>query len=171
MILSCNSCEKKFIVPDNAITSTGRLVQCSSCGNKWKQFPTKDKAKKIEKPILPKPLTRKISKQKKLSKNKNIKKTGPNLYSPEYLAKKHGIKIKSESIAPNNKINKTKNIKLGFYPLVLITFVFIVFVARLIYFTQDQIVEKIPFVENYLDYFFESIKNVKELIQNFFTNY
>ena len=43
MILSCNSCEKKFVVPDNAITASGRLVQCSSCGNKWKQFPIKVK--------------------------------------------------------------------------------------------------------------------------------
>ena len=41
MILSCNSCEKKFVVPDNAISASGRLVQCSSCGNKWKQFPVK----------------------------------------------------------------------------------------------------------------------------------
>ena len=41
MILSCNSCEKKFVVPDNAIGVSGRLVQCSSCGNKWKQFPIK----------------------------------------------------------------------------------------------------------------------------------
>ncbi len=39
MILSCNSCEKKFVVPDSAIGPNGRLVQCSSCGNKWKQFP------------------------------------------------------------------------------------------------------------------------------------
>ena len=41
MILSCNSCEKKFVVPDDAIGKSGRLVQCSSCGNKWKQFPIK----------------------------------------------------------------------------------------------------------------------------------
>ena len=25
MILSCNSCEKKFVVPDQAITAAGRL--------------------------------------------------------------------------------------------------------------------------------------------------
>ena len=41
MILSCNSCGKKFVVPDQAITSSGRMVQCGSCGNKWKQFPVK----------------------------------------------------------------------------------------------------------------------------------
>ena len=39
MILNCNSCGKKFVVPDNAITASGRVVQCGSCGNKWKQFP------------------------------------------------------------------------------------------------------------------------------------
>ena len=43
MILSCNSCEKKFVVPDQAITSAGRMVQCGSCGNKWRQFPIKIK--------------------------------------------------------------------------------------------------------------------------------
>ena len=40
MILTCNSCGKKFVVPDSAITSSGRMVQCGSCGNKWRQFPT-----------------------------------------------------------------------------------------------------------------------------------
>ena len=39
MILNCDSCGKKFVVPDNAITASGRMVQCGSCGNKWKQFP------------------------------------------------------------------------------------------------------------------------------------
>ncbi len=45
MILSCNSCDKKFVVPDSAIGATGRLVQCSSCGNKWTQFPINEKVK------------------------------------------------------------------------------------------------------------------------------
>ena len=38
MILTCNSCNKKFVVPDSAITESGRMVQCGSCGNKWRQF-------------------------------------------------------------------------------------------------------------------------------------
>ena len=54
MILSCNSCDKKFVVPDNAITAAGRLVQCSSCGNKWTQFPIKEKKKLKQKvPKIP----------------------------------------------------------------------------------------------------------------------
>ena len=46
MILNCNSCGKKFVVPDQAISSAGRIVQCGSCGNKWKQFPIKNEIKK-----------------------------------------------------------------------------------------------------------------------------
>ena len=42
MILTCNSCGKKFVVPDSAITASGRMVQCGSCGNKWKQFPVNE---------------------------------------------------------------------------------------------------------------------------------
>ena len=47
MILNCNACEKKFVVPDAAITAAGRIVQCGSCGNKWKQFPTTKETNKI----------------------------------------------------------------------------------------------------------------------------
>ena len=42
MILVCNSCDKKFVVPDQAISAAGRMVQCGSCGNKWKQFPVNE---------------------------------------------------------------------------------------------------------------------------------
>ena len=34
---------KKIYCSDNAITNAGRLVQCSSCGNKWTQFPIRKK--------------------------------------------------------------------------------------------------------------------------------
>ena len=50
MILTCNSCSKKFVVPDSAITAAGRTVQCGSCGNKWKQFPV-NKIKKNNKDL------------------------------------------------------------------------------------------------------------------------
>ena len=47
MIIQCKSCQKSFVVPDNAITSSGRLVQCSSCGNKWTQYPVLQKEKVV----------------------------------------------------------------------------------------------------------------------------
>ena len=59
MILTCNSCNKKFVVPDSAITPAGRMVQCGSCGNKWRQFPSVQSKKvsvvsKIQKKLLKK---------------------------------------------------------------------------------------------------------------------
>ena len=66
MILSCNSCEKKFVVPDQAITAAGRTVQCGSCGNKWKQYPVKKEVNEITP-------TKKID-NKKISKKTKIKK-------------------------------------------------------------------------------------------------
>ena len=98
MILSCNSCGKKFVVPDNAITEAGRLVQCSACGNKWKQFPLEivEKMGVISKPVVKKTITKPVKTKKLVSpkKSKSPKRKVPkkkreiNLYSPEYLAKK-----------------------------------------------------------------------------------
>ena len=74
MILECKSCKKKFIVPDNAIPPSGRLVQCSSCGNKWTQFPQEKETKEKNKIISSKKVVEKkinfFSKKKKSSKKK-----------------------------------------------------------------------------------------------------
>ena len=84
MILSCNSCSKKFVVPDQAITADGRLVQCGACGNKWKQFPIKAKIeknqpisvvqKKNSKPIQINQKIKKIKKNKKKIRKNTLKK-------------------------------------------------------------------------------------------------
>ena len=72
MILECKSCQKKFVVPDNAIPAAGRLVQCSSCGNKWTQFPVTKKV--VKKPKIPNFKKEKIDKQTIIpSKFKDIK--------------------------------------------------------------------------------------------------
>ena len=110
MILSCNSCNKKFVVPDQAIASTGRMVQCGSCGNKWKQFPINEIKKKqsftVSQKVVSK--TKNIKQKPKKTKKSSIKKPREiSLYSPEYLAKKRGIKINDtitqKSVKPNEK--------------------------------------------------------------------
>ena len=170
MILSCNSCEKKFVVPDNAISASGRLVQCSSCGNKWKQFPSKKPLEFKEKiPNLESAVT-KIGRQPK-KKPKSKKRTGPNLYSPEYLAKKHGIRINEDSgFSEKIKENKVK-ISFGFYNFLIIATIIIITALRLIYFAEEIIIKLVPFSEIYINYLFESLRNIKDIIQNFFSNY
>ncbi len=169
MILNCNSCGKKFVVPDQAITSEGRLVQCGSCGNKWKQFPNVSKKTSINiKQSKPKKIT-------KVIKNKTRGERKPrdiSLYSPEYLAKKHGIKLDgniNETHKNKNK-NKTKD-SLGFYNLIIVFLVFFIALSRGLYFFQDFIIQKIPFTEFYINYFFESMRNVFEIWKNLISSY
>ena len=175
MILSCNSCGKKFVVPDNAITKAGRLVQCGACGNKWNQFPVEiaEKKKVISKTVAKKNITKPVSPKKPKSiKRKVPKKTKEiNLYSPEYLAKKHGIKIKdSEPKASKGSVPKDK-VSFGFYSTLLVFVVFVILFSRSLYFSQSYIITLFPITEFYLSYFFESIRNVFEIFKTLITSY
>ena len=168
MIINCNSCEKKFVVPDQAITSDGRVVQCGSCGNKWKQYPKKDgEITKIE--IKKNKKISKISETKlsKPKKKKSKKKREIDLYSPEYLAKKHGINLNETSSKP---IIKNK-VSFGFYSSLIILLVFVIAFSRILYFFQDYIFTKLPFTEYYLKYFFESTRNLFEIWKSLISNY
>ena len=171
MILSCNSCDKKFVVPDNAIGANGRLVQCSSCGNKWTQFPINNETKPKKEISKIKSTTKKIKSPTKITKKKTKKRTGPDLYSPEYLAKKHGIKI-DEKPTVKNKLTKDKTkTSFGFYSFLIVSTIIAISFLRLLYFAQEMIVEKFPVSEIYINYLFESIRNIKEIIQNFLAGY
>ena len=168
MIISCKSCEKKFVVPDRAITSEGRVVQCGSCGNKWRQYPKNEEKKtsiniKENKKVPKIPETRIPKPKKKISKKKRT----IDLYSPEYLAKKHGInlsKIQDKPVAKNK-------VSFGFYSSLIIFLVFAIAFSRILYFFQDFIITKLPFTEYYLEYFFESIKNLFEIFKSLIANY
>ena len=181
MIITCNCGEKKFTLPDNSIPAAGRMVQCGFCGLKWKQFPVEIAQKKevisksasrqtITKPVN---LKKSISRKKPASpKRKAAKKTREiNLYSPEYLAKKHGIRI--QDTESNDKISssKKKKVSFGFYNTLLVFVVVLILISRILYFTQEIIKEKIPVSEFYLNYFFENIRNVFDIFKNLVTGF
>ena len=177
MILSCNSCGKKFVVPDNAITEAGRLVQCSACGNKWKQFPVnqgqKINKKEPERKIAKKTSIKKpnINKPVKVKKKKSTKKRTVELYSPDYLIKKHGIRLNDTSVNKTGSQKKQTNIGFGFYNYLLTYSVIFIIILRTIYFTQGFITEIFPISEIYINYLFESLNNIKDIINNFFSKY
>ena len=175
MILTCNSCGKKFVVPDSAITASGRMVQCGSCGNKWKQFPVQEIKKTQSISQTKKADSKSQTIKQKVQKPKKIKKSPPkksreiSLYSPEYLAKKHGIKINEQQ--PIEKIrNKGKSkISFGFYNSLIVFIFFVIALSRILYFSQGFIILNIPASEYYLDYFFESIRNIFEIWKDLIT--
>ena len=167
MILTCSSCGKKFVVPDSAITASGRTVQCGSCGNKWRQFPVNE-IKKTEQPAK----TQKVFAKSQNVKQQKIKKTKKStvrksreidLYSPEYLAKKHGIKLKNDEV---KKTSSNEKISLGFYNSLLLYIVVIIVLSRGLYFFQDFVIQQLPITEFYINYFFESIRNLFEIWKN-----
>ena len=177
MILTCNSCGKKFVVPDSAITASGRMVQCGSCGNKWRQFPVGEvkktqsipRAKKVA--SKPQPIKQKIEKPKKVKRNAPKKPREISLYSPEYLAKKHGIKINETQTKKSiRKIGKEK-VSFGLYNSLIIFIFLAVAISRILYFSQGFIISYFPGTEYYLEYFFESIRNIFEIWKNLVTNY
>ena len=177
MILTCNSCGKKFVVPDSAITTSGRMVQCGSCGNKWRQYPVGEvkktqsipRAKKVA--SKPQPIKQKIEKPKKVKRTAPKKPREISLYSPEYLAKKHGIKINDAK--PEKKISKQEKgkVSFGFYNSLLVFIFFVITFSRILYFSQELIITYIPGSEYYLNYFFESIRNIFEIWKNLIINY
>ena len=174
MIITCNCGLKKFSLPDNSIPASGRMVQCGSCGLKWKQFPVNEinNTEQISniKNIAPKPKQVQPIRQK----TKKVKKTSVrkpreiNLYSPEYLAKKHGITLGNDE----DKKSLNKNyVSFGFYNYLLLFLIIIIIVSRGLYFFQDFVVQQLPFTEFYIDYFFESIRNMFEIWKNLISNY
>ena len=170
MIITCNSCEKKFVVSDSAITASGRTVQCGSCGNKWKQFPPQNfkNEKIIDKKISP-PIKKPVSKISK-PKTKKVKKPREiNLYSPEYLQKKHGISL--NNLETSKKQISDKKVYFGFYNSLLLFIVIIISFSRGLYFFQDFITQNLPFTEFYLNYFFESMRNMFEIFKNLISSY
>ena len=170
MIITCNCGLKKFSLPDNSIPAAGRMVQCGSCGLKWKQFPVNEinntepisNIKNIA--SEPKQVQPKRQKVKKVKKNSVRKRREIDLYSPEYLAKKHGIKLGGNI----EKASPVKKVSFGFYNSLLLLFVIIIILSRGLYFFQEFFVEKLPFTEFYIDYFFESIRNMFEIWKNLF---
>jgi len=171
MLVNCNSCQKKFVVPDSAITDNGRLLQCGSCGNKWTQYPIKEKPAE---PIKKEKIISKINKvENKIIPAKKIakkKKRQINLYSEEYLAKKHGLTIKDDfSVKKNQKKHKNEKYGLGFYGWVLIIVIFFIFSHGILNLNQNFIIEKFPASEIYINYFSEIHEIIKIAILELFS--
>ncbi len=132
MIIVCPKCKKKFDIEDSLIPEKGRLLQCSSCDNKWFFKKTIEVKKKIER-ISTKTKTNKIPKETE------------------------DIIIEAEE---NN--TKVENLKKNNLPILNLLLITIISFAALIIFLDTfkiQINNLIPGFEFLLENFYETLKD------------
>ena len=154
-------------MPDNAIPAEGRTVQCSSCSNKWKQFPIKES----ESPVKAKPIS---------VKNKRTKKRKTSApYSKNYMKEKWGVNVQDyaqkEGLTkkPTRK-KSSKDVESSsfsfFYYIIVLSIIFLSLVGILIL-AESAIITQFPFLESYINYFFEFLNNsadhLFETLENF----
>ena len=132
MIIVCPKCKKRFDIEDSLIPEKGRLLQCSSCDNKWFFKKTIEVKKKIER----------IS-----------TKTKTNIIPKET----EDIIIEAEE--NNTKVENLKKNNLPIFNLLLITL--ISFAALIIFLDtfKIQINNLIPGFEFLLENFYETLKD------------
>ena len=59
----------------------------------------------------------------------------------------------------------------GFYNTLVVLLVALIALSKGLHFFQDFIAQQIPSTKFYLDYFFESIRNIFEIWKNLIANY
>ena len=132
MIIACPKCKKKFDIEDSLIPEKGRLLQCSSCDNKWFFKKTIEVKKKIER-ISTKTKANKIPKETE------------------------DIIIEAEE---NN--TKVENLKKNNLPILNLLLIIIISFAALIIFLDTfkiQINNFVPGFEFLLENFYETLKD------------
>ncbi len=132
MIIACPKCKKKFDIEDSLIPEKGRLLQCSSCDNKWFFKKTIEVKKKIER-ISTKTKTNKIPKETE------------------------DIIIEAEE---NN--TKVENLKKNNLPILNLLLITLISFAALIIFLDTfkiQINNLIPGFEFLLENFYETLRD------------
>ena len=132
MIIACPKCKKKFDIENSLIPEKGRLLQCSSCNNKWFFKKTIELKKKIER----------IS-----------TKTKTNIIPKET----EDIIIEAEE---NN--TKVENLKKNNLPILNLLLITLISFAALIIFLDTfkiQINNLVPGFEFLLENFYETLKD------------
>ena len=133
MIIGCPKCKKKFDINDSLIPNKGRLLQCSSCGNKW-FFKKKNEIKtKIQR----------ISNKQKIDE---IPKETEDLIAE---AEKYNIVEK-----------KTKKRKISILNIILILLINFIALIIVLDTFKIQINNIFPNFEFFLENFYETLKDI-----------
>ena len=151
MIISCDQCLKKFEIDSKLIPDEGRLLQCSSCHNKW--FYKKDIQEKTT-VISELQETYDGKKETTFKKNNNI-----NIFNDIASSKK----IKRKHSYKRTEVNK-----LSYLNFILVFIISIVALIILLDTFKNPITLIIPNVEFILESLYETLKDITLFIQDLF---
>ena len=136
------------------MATNGRNFQSKRLLVKQKVIPAKIKKEKIFNQIE--------------KKRKNKKKSGPSIYSKEYLEKNMASSLTKNKI----KVSKAKNINnnsqsyFGFYGYLILFIFTLTLLIGIINLTKEIIIFNFPFTEVYVEYLFENLKNFNTLFKD-----
>ena len=101
------------------------------------------------------------------------KRTGPSIYSKEYLEKKHGINI-DENYKNTTKDKSNKKVSqsyFGFYSYLIVFLFAVTSMIGLLNLTREIIIYNFPFTGVYIEYLFENLNNFGILFRDTFNLY
>ena len=151
MIISCDQCLKKFEIDSKLIPDEGRLLQCSSCHNKW--FYKKDIPKKAT-VVSELQETNNHKKETTIKKNNNI-----NILNDI----DHSKKIKSKHSYKHREGNKLSSLN-----FILVFIISIVAFIVLLDTFKNPISLIIPDIEFILKSLYETLKDITLFVQDLF---
>ena len=184
MIIQCKSCEKKFLVPENAIPREGMEVQCGVCSNTWFQKPEiKNKTKtkfKSEKITQEKIETASDGKKYKflgkqwalvLSSGKigRLAKSDIAKELNQKIGKSIDPSMESMSVAESEKDEKDQGI--GFLTAIFIILIGAISAIGVLETFKNELIVYWPELEFYLEYVYETLENIRIIFRDLFYSY
>ena len=192
MIIQCKSCQKKFLVSENAIPKEGMEVQCGVCSNTWFQKP------EIKKKAKPKFKSEKITQEKIETASQEKIETASDGKKYKFLGKQWALvlpsgkagrlaknkiskelderiersidpSIESMSIATSEKDEKNQGI--GFLTSIFIILIGVIFTIGVLETFKNELLVYWPELEFYLEYVYETLRNIRTISRDLFYSY
>jgi len=180
MIITCNSCNKKFNIDSNLIPNKGRLLKCAACNHKW--FFRKEILENTVRPIVENIDNDNVNvfDQNNLTKNTEINpsdllKEDDRVDAKEVVDEEIEINVEkepkkkieiniNESTQVNTKPKKQKNFKiLNIFVVAIISFVAFIIIVDTFKYPIGKIVPNVEFI---LYNLYESIKDISLFIRD-----
>ena len=162
MIITCNNCSKKFDIDSSLIPKKGRLLQCSSCNNRW--FFNKEITNKIIEPIKIIIPTKKINITETETETIKVD-TSENIELLDNQINDDIIKVEEdnkESVNLPSEDKKNYNI-LGLTIVFIISFVALIIILDTF---QNPISKIIPNIEIILYNLYETISDINLFLKD-----